>query len=329
MDVLLINEEKIDYTLEKEENVGDVVKNVESCVLSNGNVIESIIVDDRTIPFDYASSDFRRSLSDIKVLKISTSNHTELAFHTIVTVGEYVTKVLDEYVGVDFLKYHDEIIEGIRLIQEGTVDSLRLLKIKSVVVMDSDGSALSQILTGLGELISRYEKRYLDEEGVSSLKDLLRKLLHIIPKIFKWAVIKNNSAFVSIEKNRIRSYLKILYADMHLLCVGSLRRFEEIGTCLQLGDDLHALNDLFYLVELLDEIVFLVPVAQKFIDPDQTTTGCEEFFKGLSCKLKDVETAFREGDMITVGDELEFEVKPLFESITARLKKIYELIQNE
>ncbi|KPJ89749.1 MAG: hypothetical protein AMS17_00535 [Spirochaetes bacterium DG_61] len=337
MDVLLINEEKIDYTLEKEKNVGDVIKNVESCVVSNGNVIESITVDERIIPFDYTSSEFRRSLSEIKVLKISTSNHTELAFHTIVTVGEYINKVLDEYVRVDFLKFHDEIIEGLKLIHEGTVDSLRLLKIKSALVLNSDSSVLSQTLTELGDFISRYEKRYLDEEGVITLREHLGKLLHFIPKIFKWAVVKNNSAFVTIEKARMKSYLKTLYSDLHILCVGSVKKFERIGRYLQLGDDLHAMNDLFYLVELLDDITLLVPVAQKyigrfsglFIGMDQSEIGYEELFKVLACKLRDVETAFREGDMITVGDELEYEVKPLFESLTGWLQKMYELIQNE
>jgi hypothetical protein len=87
-------------------------------------------------------------------------------------------------------------------------------------------------------------------------------------------------------------------------------------------------------VELLDEMILLLPMAQMFIDlsviqrigRDQSDIGYEELFKGLTCKLKDIEKAFREGDMITVGDELEFEVKLLFESLTGWLQKIYELM---
>jgi hypothetical protein len=52
----------------------------------------------------------------------------------------------------------------------------------------------------------------------------------------------------------------------------------------------------------------------------------DQLFHSLSCKLKEVEKAFKERDMITVGDVLEYDIKPLFESIMGRLEKINDLL---
>jgi len=325
MEVLLINNEKINYTLENEENVGDVVRNVESSIVTAGNVIESIALDDREIPLDYTSNEFQRRLADIRVMRIITSSQTELAFHTLVTVSEYINTILDEHLKADFLRSHEIIIEGLKLIYEGTLNSLSMLKIKSIVVLDPEGNALSDVLAQICEFIGEYEKRYLDDEGVKNLSCVLRNFLNLIPKIFKWAVVKNQSSFVSIEKSRMDSYLGTIYSDLHMLCKSSIEKFEETGRLLQIGEDLKALNMLYFLIELLDEIIYITAITTR----DKFNLFHEELFGSLAERLKEIENAFKNGDMITVGDELEYEVKPLVEDLTEQLEKIKDLDKNE
>jgi hypothetical protein len=325
MEALLINNEKISYTLENEKNVGDVVRNVESSIVTAGNVIESIAVDDREIPLDYASNDFQRRLADIREMRIITSNQTELAFHTLVTVSEYINTILDDHLKDDLLRSHDSIIEGLKLIYEGTLNSLGMLKIKSIVVLDPEGNSLSDVLAQVSDFIPEYEKRYLDEKGVGKLSCLLRTFLNLIPKIFKWAVVKNQASFESIEKSRMDSYLKTIYSDIHTLCKSSVDKFEETGRLLQIGEDLKALNTLYFIIELLDEIIFIAAITTR----NQFNLFDAELFRNLAERLKEIENAFKNGDMITVGDELEYEVKPLIECLTEQLENIKELDKNE
>jgi len=349
---ILINDEKLDFALEKERNIGDVVKNVEESLVRGGNVIESILVDDRAVPFDYTSAEFRRSLTEVKVLRIITSNQAELAFRTIVTVGEYISKILDEYLSKDFFQFHDDVIEGLKLIYEGIIGSMKILKIKYSVIIGAEGRSIDHMLSELKELIIKYEKQYLDEEGIGVLDAILKNLLQTTPTIFKWAVIKNYSMFSSIEKNSLISYLKTIYSDLFTVCLRSVKKFEAIGSNLQLGEDLNALQDLFFLADLIEEIISIFEVTNNilggtfgslftpsnFCPQDESSPDfrrkdfspknffSDQLFHSLSCKLKEVEKAFKERDMITVGDVLEYDVKPLFESIMGRLEKINDLL---
>ena len=319
---ILINNEKLDFKLEKEKNVGDIIKGLENCVLENGNVIESISLDNRIIPYDYSSFEFRENISEVNELKIITSNQIELAVNTMVTVGEYINKLLDEYIRIDSLKYYDAILEGLKLIYEGTLDSLRILKIKSMVVVEKEGRTFADILLEMGNLILKYEKKYIDADGIKILKPLLESLLYTIPKVFKWAVVKNYSMFSTLEKTRIISYLKMIFADLYIICSSSVNKFEDIGRNLQLGEDRNALNDLFYLTELLDEVISVLRITKLLLPMLSSDDNCDGLFQEMTNQLKDIERAFKDGDMITVGDILEYEVRPLFEKLLDLLKKL-------
>ena len=167
---ILINDESLDFTLEKEKNLGDIIKGLEECVLKNGNVIESITVDNRIVPFDYGSADFHENISRINQLRIIIQPQVELAVNTLITVGEYINKIRDEITKQECVKCHEVILEGLKLIQEGIVDSLRILHIKSMFVIKEKDRTLADILVVFNKLIVKYEKQYLDEEAKKSLE---------------------------------------------------------------------------------------------------------------------------------------------------------------
>ena len=175
-------------------------------------------------------------------------------------------------------------------------------------------------------------------------------MISLIPRIFEWAVVKNHQLFSPYQKSRMRACLKTAYTDVCEQCEGSADTFGDIGRFFQIGEDYNAVTALHSLIELLEETVSLVVVTRdligqepggmygdpKFGDPGKIDIAeCdsdiaelfqEDFFDGLTRKLQEIERAFRDGDMISVGDVLEFEVKPFFEMLTARLKKIKDLI---
>ncbi len=317
---ILINDESLDFTLETEKNLGDIIKGLEKCVLKNGNVIESITVDNRIIPIDYGSADFLQNISKINQLRIITQSQTELAVNTLITVGEYINKIQDDYTKQECIKCHEAILEGLKLIQEGIVDSLRILHINSMFVIKEKHKTLADILVQLNKLIIKYEKQYLDEEGKKSLTDLLNEVLHILPRVFHWAVIKNHETFKYIERSNASSYWKIIYSDLLSICSQSVGKFEEVGKNLQLGEDRSAFNDLYYLTVLFDEIITILNVGKNIESFDKKLTlqhkdDFEMLFRKIMDRLEKTEKAFKDGDMITLGDVFEYEVKPLFEHL--------------
>jgi hypothetical protein len=329
---ILINDEKIKFELETEKNVGEIIKGLESWIAENDNVIESISIDSVTVPFDYNCSEFRRSISLVKELKVITLPQIELAVNTIVSLGEYITRILSEYDDSDSLTYYDSILEGMKLIYSGIVDSLRILNVNSIVIVNRKGITLKDVLLEMNEFILIYEKKYIDSEGIKKLKDLLKNMLYFIAIVFKWAVIKNILFFKDWDKTRTSSFLGEIFQDLSYVCSNSIQKFDSISKDLQIGRDRKALGDLCYITELLDEVISILKITKIMYTIDFKSMlisdkSIDDLFYEITDRLKSVESAFKNGDMITVGDVLEYEIKPLFKQIPELFEKMDNFIK--
>jgi hypothetical protein len=328
---ILINERKLDFTLEEEQNVGEVIRGLEKYVQENGNIIVSIYVDDEKVRLDCDSTPCTQDLNAVKKIEIKTSSLLECALNTLLTIGEYVTTILNEYLAADLIKKYDSIMEGMKLIREGLLDVLRSLDVKAMSVLHEDASFADTLLT-LSSFVEEYDRKYIDAEGAARLRSLLKNVLAFIPKVFQWAMIKNFRN-VSSDESKVFVYLQPVIEDLHRLCTISSGTFEKIGTHLQLGEDKKALQDLFYITELLEEIVAVFIFVKKIAPPGAEKIlkeggGAEEVFHELSVHLKEVETAFRDGDMISVGDVLEYEARPLFDTLVDVVEKIHKIVES-
>jgi len=329
---ILINDEKIKFKLETEKNVGEIIKGLESWIVENDNVIESISIDSVTVPFDYNCSEFRRSISLVKELKVITLPQIELAVNTIVSLGEYITRILSEYDDSDSLTYYDSILEGMKLIYSGIVDSLRILNVNSIVIVNRKGITLKDVLLEMNEFILIYEKKYIDSEGIKKLKGLLKNMLYFIAIVFKWAVIKNILFFKDWDKTRTSSFLGEIFQDLSYVCSNSFQKFDSISKDLQIGRDRKALGDLCYITELLDEVISILKITKIMYTIDFKSMlisdkSIDDLFYEITDRLKSVESAFKNGDMITVGDVLEYEIKPLFKQIPELFEKMDNFIK--
>ena len=329
---ILINDEKIKFELETEKNVGEIIKGLESWIAENDNVIESISIDSVTVPFDYTCSEFSRSISLVKELKVITLPQIELAVNTIVSLGEYITRILSEYDDSDSLTYYDSILEGMKLIYSGIVDSLRILNVNSIVIVNRKGITLKDVLLEMKEFILIYEKKYINSEGIKKLKDLLKNMLYFIAIVFKWAVIKNILFFKDWDKTKTSSFLGDIFQDLSYVCSSSFQKFDSISKDLQIGRDRKALGDLCYITELLDEVISILKITKIMYTIDFKSMlisdkSIDDLFYEITDRLKSVESAFKNGDMITVGDVLEYEIKPLFKQIPELFEKMDNFIK--
>jgi len=327
---ILINERKLDFTLEKEENVGEVIRGLEKYVQKNGNIIVSVFVDDAEVRLDCDSEPFTSDVNEVKKIEIKTSSFLECALNTLLTMGEYITTILNEYLGADLIKKYDSIMEGMKLIREGLIDVLQSLDVNAISVLRGDASLADTLLT-LSSFVEEYDRKYVDAEGAARLESLLKNILAFIPKVFGWAMVKNFHN-VSFDEPKVFVYLHPVIEDLHRLCTTSSGKFEKIGTHLQLGEDKKALSDLFYITELLEEIVAVFTFVKKTAPAGTENVlkeggGAEKVFHELSAHLREVETAFRDGDMISVGDILEYEARPLFDTLAEVVEKIHKIVE--
>jgi len=323
-----INNEMIEFKLEQEKNIGEVIQGLEDWIISNGNIIQSISIDHKQVDFDYGSQEFKRGLDGVSEISIITQSHTEFAIATLVILSEYVQQMyLGELFG-EITRYHDNLIEGLNLIHEGMTASLRVLKVRPFSVTGETGKSMENILGEIDRLISIYRKRYIDREGKEKIEKNLTNLLAMMPLVFKWAVIKNKEYFVDVDEKTFKSYIKILLKNLLSICIDSLDKFEIISSSLQVGEDTRALSELYFLSELLEEIIELLRVIEEnqLINIKEISEKITRIFSQVGEKLEYVEMALKDGDMITIGDTMEYELKQLFIQLIEELKKIDDII---
>jgi hypothetical protein len=185
---------------------------------------------------------------------------------------------------------------------------------------------MRELRSELKRLIDLYEKQYVDGDGRIELSNVLTEIGMLLPKVMNWAILRN-SLDDRVGKGLDASFLKTALEDLKIICSRTLSTFEKIGENLQVGKDGEALSDLFYVTELMDEIVyvlqfFMVAYSMDSAILSQSDLGMEELFSKVSAALKGVEEAFLSEDLITVGDILEYEIKPLFESMIDLLHRL-------
>ncbi|KPJ84756.1 MAG: hypothetical protein AMS17_15645 [Spirochaetes bacterium DG_61] len=92
------------------------------------------------------------------------------------------------------------------------------------------------------------------------------------------------------------------------------------------------MNDLFRVTELMDETIYVLQFFLTAYSMDSSVLSSsdfsiEELFRKMTDALKEVEESFKSDDLITVGDILEYEIKPLFEAMIDLLHRIGVFIQ--
>ena len=96
---ILVNEKSIDFTLENESKLGDVIRNLEKWIAQSDNVIRSVRVNNRDLNLDNFNNDVNNNesnmkIEEIKTVEIVTSNKLDLAFDAMSTIDEYRNNIL-------------------------------------------------------------------------------------------------------------------------------------------------------------------------------------------------------------------------------------------
>jgi len=303
---IIINDEKLDYTIEQEKSLGDVLNSLENWIMDNGGVIDRVLVDEKDIHLDRQSEELHQSITSIKKLSLQTLSRFDHAFTTIQTVGVYIDKVIGEYLKSRNIEDYELIIEGIHLIAEGMKRAAGILHLREMVIIDEKGRSLSDILADLNRMIDLYEKQYIDGEERSELRGILTELQHLLPKVLNWAVLKNSLGEGGGSGLEV-FFLKAVLIDLENISTRMLDRFERIGV---------------YVLQF-----FLTAYSMDSSVLSSSDFSIEELFRKMTDALKEVEESFKSDDLITVGDILEYEIKPLFEAMIDLLHRIGVFIQ--
>ena len=329
---ILVNRKNIDFTLENEKKLGDIIRDLEKWITQNDNVIRSVKINNKDFDLENFNNDNSMKIEDVNKVEILTSNKIELAFDTLRTINDYSISILNVFDSSidEIIKNNDEIMEGLALILEGIRLSLKILNINPAVIITSKEEKLEIVLMELTRIKNEYERKYLDNNAVDDLKNLLNNMKEYVIKIYKWGVVKNYRK-VKNETFKVVPFIDEILKDLLLVCRDAEKKFEEIGTSIQIGDDLKAFNGIYYLSGILNEVIEVFKVIKGSIFKNGKDIleilETERIFGDITNDLRRIEESFHNEDLVNLADVMEYELKPQFGKLVDIINKINDFIK--
>ena len=287
---ILINENKISYTLEKEKNLGDVIEGIKSWLSGSNYLVADLEVDARTIGEEPDEQWKGRSLEDIDQLAVTVRSFEEAQGDNLRTVLLYFT-MLKQALSARQTKSLKELLEGYPFmlasldragIMEPDLQELKTLRPEEIDL--SDSTNVSRTL----ELI---------EAAVKTVSDRLEKM-----------------------ENSPRNLAEIME---------QLESVEEevasVSILLQTGKDREAMERIVRFSDLCGAILTVLHQgyrAGKIVGFSVGSEGVDIFFKELNKILAEIIEAFDRQDAVLIGDLLEYEVAPRLRLLAQSLPEL-------
>lgn len=324
---ILINDQKIQYELEGEEHLGEILTGLERWIAGNRNFIQKLAVDRQPVLPEQLDQ-LQQRVSKVQTVEIHTQHLLYLAAESLETLQDYM-HYLDERLlrGKTVIENHDRILEGLDMAVETLNRSLHLMGVHAAVVFKrgtGEQKSLEDFLGELQKLRKELTRRYIGEQDAEELRNVLVATSDLFPKLVQWALLKEN---LKEGQEYDRDFLSEALRDLHRAAMGRTGIFEEIGEHLQVGRDQPAFGRLASLLEFFHELVTVLSLAQtEFQRDDETIPSLLTEIKGI---LEEVEQAMKDADMVSVGDLLEYDLQDRYCTMLQYMETLGILEENK
>jgi hypothetical protein len=279
---ILINNENIDFTLDKEKNALDVYRGIAAWLESQDYYISEISLDGREIFIQNKDTLKDYAVDSVSRLEITALDRLQMTYRDLDTVRSY------------FRLY------------------AQALKEKNGMVMEDLGNQYSHIRTNLPDLLMMNNyvfdttlNRLMDDSGIlkgNSSSESEEELLNEWSRVD--TLIEGRMGEISRpadEGFKTSLTLKRL-----------VPRIEDVSLLFQSGKDREALDIIIVLTELLSKSV---RILTQLSDSGTELNLPGDFIVGLNGILSELAEAIDSGDTILTGDLAEYEIIPKIETL--------------
>lgn len=276
---ILVNKEPLDFTLESESSIGEVVDGLAEWLKGSQFAITGIDIDALPQPLGLRDRWADIAIDDVSQLSIEALPYTRVDWTT--------AKALDEYFAI---------------LQE--------------CIREERHAAFADAAGELPYVRQQLAKLFPELPGIDDPASILRIALDpsgspVFPKDTN-TILLEISSMRSILGARIREFedprgeLRATLATLATVIPG----LEEIPVELQTGKASEALGKVVALTELLGRAVRLTPLAEE--DGEETQgAAVRETARELGPFLNELSDALESGDTVLVGDLIEYEIAPV------------------
>jgi hypothetical protein len=283
-----INNQNLDFTIEHDETLGQVVKDIETWLEGSDLVLYSVKHDNRELlamPYEQWAL---TPHSQVGTLDVTVKHAHELAVLNLQTILEYL----------DMLK-------------------------QSIAASNSD--RLEELLPGYSALIESLQKHFpASQPLLQTLVTLFEKSQ--AKQVLAWPEEKRQQALKLIDLISARVSFRLQELQDPKAALKSLsgalavciEDVSEISILLQTGKDRQAMDTIVRFSELSQSLVRLVAS----IFPDNSNEDLETFYEELNGVLSELLEAFDAKDSVLIGDLMEYEIAPRLERLRKLLQEL-------
>jgi len=282
-----INDTVLDFTLENEENLGEVIEQIDLWLQGSDLVLTSITFDDKEL-LSLPSPEWQNiPVEKVKTLKLAAKPRYEILATNMETILEFLS-LLQKALENHDINLLEELQEGFCVMTESVTKHL-------------PGSQQTELaLAELSNLVNSisWEKAEVDK-ALHLTKQLAETFTRLLTEISN-PVKALNSLTLELEQ-----------------CISEI---SDVSLLLQTGKDRKAMETIIRFTELNENLirVFLNLKKNRRKEIEKLAIdgmSLEKFYTELNVILKELVEAFQAQDSVLIGDLLEYEIAPRLESI--------------
>ena len=282
-----INNQNLDFTIEQNETLGEVVRDIEAWLDGTDLVLYSVKHGDRellSMPYEQWGP---TPHSEVGTLDVKVKHTRELAGANLQTILEY----------------------------------LEMLK-RSVTA--NDGERLGELMSGFSALTESLQKHFPNDPLLQNLVSLFGA--GEAEQVLAWSEGMRQQALELVEAIRARASFRLQELQDPKAALKTLsgalsvciEEVSEISILLQTGRDRQAMDTIARFSELSQNLVRLV----SSIFPDNSNKDLEAFYQELNGVLSELLEAFAARDSVLIGDLMEYEIAPRLERLRSILQEL-------
>ena len=292
-----INDQTLDFTIEENETLGDVVKDIEAWLDGSDLVLYSVKHEDRDLLSQPYEEWATTPHSEVGTLNVMVKHTRELTVLNLQTILEYLG-LLKQAITAGKEELLGELFSGFPALAESVRKHF-----------PNPDAALQAMITLFLHAEAQEAAVWPGEKTQQAVKLI--------------DLVSGNVSFRLEELLDPRAALKTLSGALKI-CIEDI---SEISILLQTGKDRQAMDTMVRFSELSQSLVRLVAsVLTDSVDPSKQVTvggmGLQDFYQELNGILSELLEAFDANDSVLIGDLMEYEVAPRLEQLRIFLQEV-------
>ncbi|MBN1410235.1 MAG: hypothetical protein JW969_05270 [Spirochaetales bacterium] len=287
---ILLNNEKLEFTLENEKSLGDVIRGIENWISLSDHIITSLKLGEKDLFLEPLESWHSIPVKEIHSLQVTTKPSNELFLNNMETVINYCS----------------------------------LLK---KCLAEKDKNQLSELSSGYPFMIQSLDlisKNFPQDEFINLTAEV-KNLFNGLPPdmLSRWndeqfrkgnEYLEGIIDFITLELEKSQDPYRA-FANIVSKIKSSLKNITEVSIQLQTGKDKMAMETISAFSDNLQELLPVLIKLEKAgaIDLKEwkiSDVPFNEFYNGLNLILNQLVEAFNNNDYVLIGDLMEYEIAP-------------------